>query len=160
LKSFNHTMTVTSTENVLAASRYLLLRSYRKDGAPVDTPIWFAMTGDSLVFRTKRGPKTARLRAHPGVELRPCDHRGAVTGTAVVTGRASILAGADAESANRLLHGRYGWQWTIVPLLRVPGVTNVHAELSLREKLRRARASSLWSDSAIVCIDLDQWDPC
>jgi PPOX class probable F420-dependent enzyme len=140
--------------DVLAASRYALLRSYRKDGAGVDTPIWFAMSGSSLVFRTKRGPKTGRLRAHPEIELRHCDHRGVVTDPTVFTGRATIETGEEAEAANALLHRRYGWQWNIVPLLRLPGITNVHAHLPLREKFRRARASTLWADSAIVRVDL------
>jgi PPOX class probable F420-dependent enzyme len=140
--------------DVLAASRYALLRSYRKDGTAVDTPIWFAMSGSSLVFRTKRGPKTGRLRAHPEIELRHCDHRGVVTDPAVFTGRATIETGEEAEAANALLHRRYGWQWNIVPLLRLPGITNVHAHLPLREKFRRARASTLWADSAIVRVDL------
>jgi PPOX class probable F420-dependent enzyme len=149
-------MTVETPVNVLTTSRYALLRSYRRDGSPVDTPIWFAMTGDALVFRTKRGPKTGRLRSQPQVELRPCDHRGSVTGPAVYPGRASIVVGEEAESANRVLRDRYGWQWNIVPLLRLPGVTNVHAGLPLREKFRRAHASTLWADSAIVRLDLDQ----
>jgi hypothetical protein len=40
-------------------------------------------------------------------------------------------------------------------LLKIPGVTNVHHGLSLREKLRRARERGVWPDSAIVRIDLD-----
>lgn len=65
-----------------------------------------------------------------------------------------MLSGADAQQANRLLHRRYGWQWNIVPLLKIPGVTNVHRNLGLREKLRRARNPEVWPDSAIVRIDL------
>ena len=57
----------------LAQSRYALLRSYRRDGTPIDTPIWFALDGTTLVFRTKVGPKTKRLTGQPRVELRPCD---------------------------------------------------------------------------------------
>ncbi len=67
-----------------------------------------------------------------------------------LAGRATILSGADAERANRLLHRRYGWQWNIVPLLKIPGVTNVHRDLCLREKLRRARDRGVWPDSVIV----------
>jgi hypothetical protein len=51
------------------------------------------------------------------------------------------------------LHRRYGWQWNIVPLINVPGVTNVHRDLSLRQKLRRARDRTVWPDSAIIRID-------
>jgi hypothetical protein len=50
------------------------------------------------------------------------------------------------------LHRRYGWQWNVVPLIKIPGVTNVHASLSLRERLRRARGRKVWPDSAIVRI--------
>ncbi|OBH22573.1 PPOX class F420-dependent enzyme [Mycobacterium sp. E1715] len=135
----------------LGAARYALLRSFRPDGTPVDTPIWFGLDGGALLFRTKRGPKTNRLAARGNVELTACDHRGRVRpGATTVAGRATILSGPDAERANRLLHRRYGWQWNIVPLIKVPGVTNVHQDLCVREKLRRARDRGVWADSVIV----------
>lgn len=138
----------------LGRTRYALLRSYRRDGEPVDTPIWFAAQQDSIVFRTKRGPKTARLRAHPRVELTACDYRGRkLSGATVFTGTATVLDDAAAADANRVLHRRYGWQWNVVPLIRIPGVTQVHAGLPLREKWRRARNRNVWADSAIVRID-------
>lgn len=140
----------------LARTRYALLRSYRRDGTPVDTPIWFHLDGDTLVFRTKIGPKTRRIAANARVELRPCDHLGRVSGDpTALTGTAQVLSGESAERANTALHRRYGWQYNIVPLIKVPGVTNVHSALSLREKLRRARDRRVWPDSAIVRVDLD-----
>lgn len=146
----------TTTSATLAKARYALLRSYRRDGTPVDTPIWFHLTGGTLVFRTKRGPKTRRLRADPRVELWPCDYRGRVrTGAAAVRGTATILDGEAAELADRALHDRYGPQWNLIPLIKIPGVPNVHRDLSLREKFHRARAKSLWPDSAIVRVDLE-----
>jgi uncharacterized protein len=138
----------------LTSTRYALLRSFRRDGTPVDTPIWFGVQGNSVVFRTKVGPKTKRLAAHPDVELIACDYRGHVCGDATTfAGRAIVLSGAEAAAANRALHRRYGWQWNIVPMLRIPGVVNVHRNLSLGEKLRRARDRNVWPDSAIVRID-------
>jgi uncharacterized protein len=62
----------------LGSARYAVLRTYRRDGTAVDTPVWFAVEADSVVFRTKVGPKTKRLAAHPDVELTPCDYRGNV----------------------------------------------------------------------------------
>jgi PPOX class probable F420-dependent enzyme len=144
----------------LRSSRYALLRSYRSDGIPVDTPIWFRLDGSTLLFRTKRGPKTRRLAARPQVELQPCDYRGRVAADAhTLTGRATILQGAPAEAANRALRDRYGWQWNVIPLVKVPGVTNVHRGLPRREKLRRATARALWPDSAIVQVDVDGLEP-
>ncbi|CDO88403.1 pyridoxamine 5-phosphate oxidase [Mycobacterium triplex] len=141
--------------NALGDARYALLRSFRRDGTPADTPIWFAMDGDAAVFRTKVGPKTKRLMARPDVELRACDYRGRVRdGAATVTGRATLLSGDEAERANRILSRRYGWQWNIVPLIKVPGVTNVHQNLGVAEKLRRARDRGVWPDSVIVRVEL------
>lgn len=40
-------------------------------------------------------------------------------------------------------------------MIKIPGVTNVHRDLPLREKLRRARDRNVWPDSAIVRIDLE-----
>jgi PPOX class probable F420-dependent enzyme len=138
----------------LSRTRYALLRTFRRDGAAVDTPIWFDIQGGSVVFRTKIGPKTKRLAARPDVELTVCDYRGDVDDDATTfAGRATILTGVEATEANRGLHRRYGWQWNIVPLIRIPGVTNVHSDLSLRAKLRRARDRDVWPDSAIVRID-------
>lgn len=135
----------------LRRARYARLRSYRADGTPVDTPIWFRLDGTTLVFRTRRGPKTRRLAANPQVELQPCDYRGRVTtGAPTIAGQATILQGEAAETGNRALHDRYGWQWNIVPLITIPGVTQVHRSLSLGEKLRRSRSRTLWPDSAIV----------
>lgn len=143
-----------TTLEALSRSNYALLRSFRRDGTTVDTPIWFVLDGPTALFRTKIGPKTRRLTARPDVELVVCDYKGRITGGTWLSGRATVLGGEDAEQANHALHRRYGWQWNIVPLLKIPGVTNVHRDLPLREKLRRARDRGLWPDSAIVKIDL------
>lgn len=143
-----------TTLEALSRSHYALLRSFRRDGTTVDTPIWFVLDGPTALFRTKIGPKTRRLTARPDVELVVCDYKGRITGGTWLSGRATVLGGEDAEQANHALHRRYGWQWNIVPLLNIPGVTNVHRDLPLREKLRRARDRGLWPDSAIVKIDL------
>jgi uncharacterized protein len=145
----------TDLRDELGAARYVRLRSFRRDGTPIDTPIWFGLDGTALVFRTKAGPKTKRLAARPAVELTACDYRGRVrTAATAMAGRATILSGADAEQANRLLHKRYGWQWNIMPLIKVPGVTNVHQDLCFRQKLRRARDRGVWADSVIVRVEL------
>ena len=145
-----------SSYDSLARSRYALLRTFRRDGTPVDTPIWFQLDGSRLVFRTKTGPKTARVKAHPQVELRPCDYKGRPEAHAPwVTGVARVLKDTEAQRADDGLRHRYGWQYNVVPLVKIPGVTNVHSALSLREKLRRVRAREVWPDSAMVCVDLD-----
>lgn len=152
----NH-MTFDEALASLRATRYAQLRTYRRDGSAVDTPIWFVLDGDVLVFRTKLGPKTRRIAANSNVELWPCDFRGRhPAGVPAVRGRATIVDGPAAERANAALHRRYGWQYNVVPLLRLPGVKNVDHALPLREKLRRARMNEVWPDSAIVEVALDR----
>lgn len=139
----------------LRASRYALLRTYRRDGRPVDTPIWFHLDGDTLVFRTKVGPKTTRIVNDPRVELRACDYQGRVPDNApTLTGQATLLSDAAAEEANRQLHRRYGWQYNLVPLLPLPGVKNVDAGLPWPEKWARLRNPNVWPGSAIVQVRL------
>ena len=88
-----------------------------------------------------------------------CDYRGRYADDpATVGGTASILDGEAAESADRELHRRYGWQYNLIPLLKVPGVKNVDHDLALREKLRRVTAKKLWPDSAIVEVKLIRSD--
>jgi PPOX class probable F420-dependent enzyme len=78
----NQIMTDDTLLETLASSRYAQLRTYRRDGRGVDTPIWFHLDGDTLVFRTKVGPKTRRVAADPRVELWVCDYHAAATPTA------------------------------------------------------------------------------
>jgi PPOX class probable F420-dependent enzyme len=139
----------------LRASRYALLRTYRRDGRAVDTPIWFHLDGSTLVFRTKVGPKTTRIVNDPRVELRVCDYQGRVPdGASALSGTATVLDGEAAEQGNRMLKARYGWQYNLVPLLPLPGVKNVDAGLPWREKWARLRNPNLWPESAIVRVEL------
>src|SRR5436305_2025847 len=116
---------------------------------------WAAISASLGSARARLAGRPRRLATRGDVELAACDYRGRMRpGATTVAGRATILAGAEAERANRLLRRRYGWQWNIVPLIKVPGVTNVHRDLCVREKLRRARDRRVWADSAIVRVDL------
>ena len=108
------------------------------------------------MFRTKVGPKTRRITADSRVETWPCDFRGRYPANPLtVTGHASILSGEAAEAANRALHERYGWQYNLVPLIKVPGVHSADSGLPLREKVRRARTRTVWPGSALVEVTLD-----
>ena len=121
-----------TTLEALSHSHYALLRSFRRDGTAVDTPIWFVLDGPTALFRTKIGPKTRRLTARPDVELVVCDYKGRITDGTWLSGKATVLGGEDAQQANRALHRRYGWQWNIVPLLKIPGVKDVRSHFAIR----------------------------
>jgi PPOX class probable F420-dependent enzyme len=97
--------------------RYFLLESYRRDGTPVRTPLWFVEHGGEMAFYTMAASgKVKRLARNPRVRVAPCTARGTVTG-AWVDGTARRLEGAEAEQVYALLNRKYGWQRRLLNLL-------------------------------------------
>ncbi|MEU2285302.1 PPOX class F420-dependent oxidoreductase [Streptomyces sp. NPDC013178] len=67
--------------DTLAAGKYLLITSYRKNGNPVATPVWVVRDGDTLGAWTAADSwKVKRIRARGDVLVGPCDLRGRPTG--------------------------------------------------------------------------------
>lgn len=59
----------------------LSLRTFRKDGMPVDTPVWVVQVDDALCMYTDgRTYKAKRLRRNPRVEVAACDVWGKLSG--------------------------------------------------------------------------------
>lgn len=94
-----------------ANQKYLNLESYRKTGAAVATPVWFAQNneaGDELyIYSLADAGKVKRIRNNPRVRVMPCDFRGAAKGE-WFDGTARIIDGAEADKAQRLLDKKYG----------------------------------------------------
>ena len=91
--------------------KYLNLETYRKNGAGVRTPVWFAAApGSTLyVYSAAGSGKAKRLRRTAAVKIAPSDARGKVIGTwieahATITGDDEFVAGM------RLLNRKY-WPW-------------------------------------------------
>lgn len=100
-----------------ANQQYLNLESYRKNGQPVCTPLWFAEGDGVLYFYTvAHSYKVKRLRNNPRVRIAPCDARGKVKG-AWVEATAQQLGAAESRRANDLLNRKYGWQKRTLNLL-------------------------------------------
>ena len=82
----------------LAAEKYVLLTTFRKDGRAVATPVWAVRDGDSLaVWTVSDSGKVKRIRRDGRVTVAPCDVRGRPHGEAVPA-HATI---ADPESTRR-----------------------------------------------------------
>lgn len=95
-----------------ANQKYLNLESYRKTGAAVATPVWFAQQrdegGDELyIYSLAEAGKVKRVRNNPRVRVMPCDFRGGSKGE-WVEATARIIDGAEADKAQRLLDKKYG----------------------------------------------------
>lgn len=101
----------------IAASAFVSLGTYRKNGALVAVPVWIARDGDELVVTSERATgKVKRLRNDPRVTLRPCSRMGAVEPGALTVeahGRIAGAATADAR-AESALRRKYGLQYRAI----------------------------------------------
>ena len=84
----------------LRAARCLALTTFKRDGTPIVTPVWFHLTDDKICVTTKSSAaKLKRIANNPHVTYATCTQRGKVTG-AVHHGDARIL---DAAGSARVL---------------------------------------------------------
>ncbi len=94
--------------------KYLNLETYRKNGAAVRTPVWFA---ESPPLQNGHAPKlyiytigdtgkVKRIRNNPRVKIAPCDMRGGIVGE-WVEARAEIMTSEEAALGMRLLNRKY-----------------------------------------------------
>jgi uncharacterized protein len=87
--------------------KYLNLESYRKTGAAVRTPLWFAEEGGVLyVYSLADSGKVKRIRNDPRVRVVPSDLRGNPRGE-WVEARAEILDAEGAARGHQLLRQKY-----------------------------------------------------
>ncbi len=95
--------------------KYLSLETFRRSGAGVRTPVWFA-TADGAdgairlyVYSTADAGKVKRVRHNDAVRIAPCTVSGAITG-GWIDARAGVVTGDAAEQGMRLLNRKY-WPW-------------------------------------------------
>jgi PPOX class probable F420-dependent enzyme len=89
----------------LKREKYIDLVTYRRSGAPVHTPVWFAEHDGKLYVMTRSDSgKAKRVRNNPQVEVAPSTIRGKRTGPGI-DALASIAP--DADAARRLIRKKY-----------------------------------------------------
>ena len=90
-----------------ADAKYLSLETYRKTGAGVRTPVWFAQQDRTIyLYSEAHVGKVKRIRNNPQVSVAPCSVRGKLRGD-WVRGRAHICDAQEAAIGQRLLRRRY-----------------------------------------------------
>ena len=104
----------------LIRGKYLSLTSFRRDGTPAATPVWFAEDGGRLYVVTGADSyKARRIRRNPDVTVAPCTARGALRGPEVA-GRAEFLADAERAHVDRLMAAKYRVDRVLIlPLYRL-----------------------------------------
>ena len=98
-----------------AGHKYLNLETFKKNGAGVKTPVWFAADPSAnldsneaklYVYTIGVSGKVKRIRNNPRVRIAPCDMRGRVLGESVEA-RAEIVTGEEDARGTQLLKEKY-----------------------------------------------------
>lgn len=99
----------------LDSARYLNLLTFRKSGAEVSTPVWFAPhRGVFYAFSAGDAGKVKRLRNSSRARIAPCDWRGELRGSWQEAKAFLVDDPAERKAAFRALRGKYGWQmWAV-----------------------------------------------
>jgi hypothetical protein len=103
--------------SVLQGHYYMNLTTFRKNGAAVPTPVWFAEENGKLYVVTGRNlGKVKRIRNNPRVLVEPCDRKGNTLGP-YVEAEARILPDEESQRADELLTRKYSWQKRLFELI-------------------------------------------
>jgi PPOX class probable F420-dependent enzyme len=93
--------------DILNNQAFMSLTTYRRDGTPVATPVWFAREGDTIYVMTQRtAGKIKRANNNPRVRLAPCDVRGNLLNEDWCEANARVLEKSD--EAEAALDRKYG----------------------------------------------------
>ncbi len=119
------------------------LATFRRSGAEVKTPVWFAAADGKLyVFTAGDSGKVKRLRRSPRVRIAPSDARGRVQGVWWDAAARVISDTRAIARARAALRTKYGWQMWLTDLFsRLTGRIQRRAwiEIELHQTLREAR---------------------
>ena len=108
------------TNSNLDDARYFSLATFRKSGAVVATPVWFAEgnePGAYYVFSAGEAGKVKRLRAGDQARVARCDARGKLLGDWCPARAELLVAPADIAAALAALHRKYGWLMRMTDIL-------------------------------------------
>ncbi|MDR2281525.1 MAG: PPOX class F420-dependent oxidoreductase [Gordonia sp. (in: high G+C Gram-positive bacteria)] len=98
---------MSETVGTIAESTYVMLTTYRKNGAAVASPLWAARDGDDLVMWTVGDSwKVKRLRRDNRVLVQACDARGKKTSGPEIAGVGEVID--DSSRAADLIVKKYG----------------------------------------------------
>lgn len=88
---------------------YMNIKTFRKSGEGVPTPVWFYKDGNTLYVTTqKTSGKVKRIGHTPEVEIAPCEFQGDLLGD-FLPAKAEVLQTDDErEHAHKLLESKYG----------------------------------------------------
>jgi hypothetical protein len=96
--------------------KYINLETYKKDGTPIRTPVWFVVDNDLIYVITRDSTgKVRRLENNSDVRIVPCSFKGEPK-NGWVKGKAEKIAGDTADKAIKLRKKKYGMSARLIGL--------------------------------------------
>ena len=88
--------------------KYINLETYKKDGTPVRTPVWFVIDKDLIYVITRDSTgKVKRLNNNQDVRIVSCSFKGEPKNE-WVKGKTEMITGEEADKAIKLRKKKYG----------------------------------------------------
>ena len=88
--------------------KYINLETYKKDGTPISTPVWFVIDKNLIYVITRESTgKVKRLRNNQNVRIVPCSFKGEPKNE-WVKGAAENITGEEADKVIKLRKKKYG----------------------------------------------------
>jgi len=88
--------------------KYINLETYKKDGTPIRTPVWFVIDKNLIYVITRDSTgKVKRLRNNQNVRIVPCSFKGEPKNE-WVKGAAEKITGDEADKVIKLRKKKYG----------------------------------------------------
>lgn len=109
------------------------LATFRRSGAEVRTPVWFAAADGRLyVFTAEASGKVKRLAHSSRARVAPSNGRGRITGEWRQATARILTEPRSIEQARAALRAKYGWQMRLTDLFsRLAGRINHRAWLEI-----------------------------
>ena len=99
--------------------KYINLETYKKDGTPVRTPVWFVIDNDLIYVITRESTgKVKRLKNNHDVRIVLCSFKGEPKNE-WIKGKAEKIMGEKANIVIKLRKKKYGMSARLVGLLRM-----------------------------------------
>jgi uncharacterized protein len=123
--------TVQASLAALKRQQFINLTSFRKSGAAVTTPVWFALA-DGKIYGTSQPQtgKVKRIRNNPRVTCAPCNYAGKPLGE-TFAGKARLLPPEEFHLADSALRRKYGLQYILlVGMMKLRGAKEMFWEVT------------------------------
>jgi len=96
--------------------KYINLETYKKDGTPIRTPVWFVIDNDLIYIITRDSTgKVKRLKNNQDVRIVPCSFKGEPKNE-WIKGKVEKITGKEADIAIKLRKKKYGMSARLIGL--------------------------------------------